>query len=136
MPRQPSVRALEKEADEECRAHFGSALDGFSIVPTALADKLLGPPRADDSIARLRKECLVLAKGIGKIQTGQAVDHRWASAYLTLLGLEALGVEMWDFATEDNAAALAKVIEVAKSQHRHDDVARTCEALDEQGSPF
>lgn len=132
MPGVPSLGDGETEADAECRAHYGRALDGFSYVPRMQANRLLDPAE----LSAARREALILAREVGRLQTGGPVDDGWCRRALAAIGLATLGVASWDAEQEDNQAALRAVVEAVRAQAQAARVAATEEELARQGSPF
>lgn len=132
MPGVPSLGDGEIEADVECRAHFGPALDGFSYVPRVQANRLLDPPE----LTAPRREALILAREIGRLQAGAPVDDGWCRRALAAIGLATLGVASWDAEQEDHPAALRAVVEAVRAQVQAARSAATGEELARQGAPF
>jgi hypothetical protein len=113
-PQRPSVTDEERAADAEGRAHFGKALDGFTYVPEAQAEKQIGPFR--DPLSTLKREAMILAKELGKLQTGSKVDAAWAFNALELIMLEETGECHWSITNESIAENVKTVINAVKDQ--------------------
>lgn len=130
MPGQPSVRDAEQAADVECRGHYKPALDAFTHVPEKKAEREIGPFL--DPLAKQKREAMILAKEIGKLQTGFRVDAAWAFACLTMLAEEALGEVGWSIMNESSLEAVEMVSQAAKEQIR---IANE-KGIAQQGTPF